>query len=80
MIARGATVDNLIGILFEAYLVIPCHNFKTYIHHQHKDYLDGKLMAITHEALMTSTKRKYDWLKMKGPGESSPHMTRRLWQ
>jgi hypothetical protein len=48
------------GILFETYLMVPCHNFKTYIHHQHKDYLDSKLTAITHKALMTSAKRKYN--------------------
>ncbi len=66
MIARGATIDDPIGILFEAYLVVPCHNFKTYIRHQHEDFFDGKLTAITHEALMTSAKHKYDWLKMKG--------------
>jgi hypothetical protein len=31
LIARGATVDDPICILFEAYLVVPCHNFKMYI-------------------------------------------------
>jgi hypothetical protein len=31
LIARGATVDNPIGILFNAYLVVPCHHFKSYI-------------------------------------------------
>jgi hypothetical protein len=65
LIARGTTVDNTIGILFKAYLVVPCHNFKMYICRQHKDYLDGKLTAITQEALMTSAKRKFDWLKTK---------------
>jgi hypothetical protein len=66
LIARGATIDDPMGILFEAYLVVPCHNFKTYICCQHEDYLDGKLIAITHEALMTSAKCKCNWLKMKG--------------
>jgi hypothetical protein len=65
LIARGATIDNPISILFKAHLVVPCHNFKTYIHCQHEDYLDGKLTAITHKALMTS-KCKFDWLKTKG--------------
>jgi hypothetical protein len=60
LIARGTTVDNPIGILFEAYLVIPCHNFKSYNCHQHKDYVDGKLTTINHKALMTFTKRKFD--------------------
>ncbi len=66
MIPRSATVDDPIGILFEVYLVVPCHNFKMYIRHQHEDYLNGKLTAITHEALMTSAKCKYNWLKTKG--------------
>ncbi len=66
LIARGATVDDPISILFEAYLVVPCHNLKTYICRQHKDYLDGKLTNITHEALMTLAKHKFDRLKTKG--------------
>jgi hypothetical protein len=36
-LARGATDDNPIGLLFDAYSVIPCHNFKEYIHHHHDD-------------------------------------------
>jgi hypothetical protein len=31
LIARDATVDDPISILFKVYLVVPCHNFKTYI-------------------------------------------------
>jgi hypothetical protein len=73
LIARGRTIDDPIGILFKAYLVVPCHNFKSYIRCQQEDYLDGKLTAITHEALMTSTKCKFDWLKTKGLwGAKSP--------
>jgi hypothetical protein len=73
LIARGATVDNPIGILFDAYLVVPCHHFKLYIRQQHEDYLDSKLTTITHEALMTSAKCKFDWLKTKGLwGAKSP--------
>ncbi len=67
LIARGEIVYDPVGILFEAYLVLPCHHFKSYIHCQHEDYLDdGKLTTITHKALMTSAKRKFDWLKTKG--------------
>jgi hypothetical protein len=66
LIARGVTVDNPIGILFEAYLVVPCHHFKSYICQQHEDYLNGKLTTITHKALVTSAKCKFDWLKTKG--------------
>ncbi len=60
LITRGAAIFDHIGIIFQAYFVVPCHNFKTYIPRQHKDYLDGKLTAITHKALMTSAKRKYN--------------------
>jgi hypothetical protein len=66
LIARGATVDDPIGILFDAYSVIPCYNFKQYIKRQHKDNLDDKLTLITHENLMTSAMCKYDYLKVKG--------------
>jgi hypothetical protein len=66
LIARGATIDGPITILFEAYLVVPCHNFKTYICWQHETYLDGKLTTMTHKALMTSAKCNFDWLKTKG--------------
>jgi hypothetical protein len=53
--------------------VVPCHHFKSYIHRQHEDYLDSKLASVTHEALMTSAKRKFDWLKTKGLwGAKSP--------
>ncbi len=73
LIARGTTINDPIGILFEAYLVVPCHHFKSYIRQQHKDYLDGKLTTITHEALMASAKCKFDWLKTKGLcGAKSP--------
>ncbi len=65
LITRGAVVNNPIGIIFKAYLVVPCHNFKTYICSQHKDYLDGKLANITHKAFMTSAKCKFGWLKTK---------------
>ncbi len=39
LIARGATIAGPIEILFEAYIVLPYHNFKSYTHGQHKDTL-----------------------------------------
>ncbi len=60
LIARGATIDDPIGILFDAYLVVPCHHFKSYICRQHDDYLDNKIITITHEALTMSAKCKFD--------------------
>ncbi len=63
---RGATVDDPIGILFGAYWVIPCFNFKTYINRMHKDYLDGKLPTLTHESLMGMANSKFNYLQNKG--------------
>jgi hypothetical protein len=71
--ARGTTIDNPIGILFDAYAQVPCYNFKKYIGRQHEDYLDSALTTI-HEILMTSAMRKYDYLKVKGQwGPKSPN-------
>jgi hypothetical protein len=71
--AQGAIVEDPIGIIFEAYSVVPCYNFTTYMKRQHDDYLDGKL-TITHEALMASAKAKMDYLKLKGKwGAKSPN-------
>jgi hypothetical protein len=73
LIAHGATINDPIGILFDAYSVVPCYNSKQYIKHQHEDYLDSKLTLITHENLMTSAMRKYNYLKVKGQwGAKSP--------
>jgi hypothetical protein len=31
LLARGATLDNNIGVLFDAYRVVPCYNFTSYM-------------------------------------------------
>jgi hypothetical protein len=73
LLAQGATLDDPIGILFEAYLLVPCYNFTKYISTKHDDYLDGNLTGITHQALMSMAKRKFDFLKTKGKwGAKSP--------
>jgi hypothetical protein len=72
IIARGATVDNPIDIIFKAYSIVPCYNFMTYMKRQHDDYLD-RTLTITHETLMASAKAKMDYLKLKGKwGAKSP--------
>jgi hypothetical protein len=38
LLAHGATVDDPFGLLFDAYLVVPCHNFKEHIHRHHDDW------------------------------------------
>ena len=65
LISRGATVDDPIQILFDAYEAVPCYNFKKYIENQQNDYLDGKLAGLTHEALRKMAKSKFDWLVNK---------------
>jgi hypothetical protein len=74
LLAQGATLDDPIGILFEAYLLVPCYNFTKYISTKHNDYLDGNLTGLTHQALMSMAKRKFDFLKTKGKwGAKSPN-------
>jgi hypothetical protein len=66
LLACVATIDDPIGLLFDAYFVVPCHTFKEYIHHHHVDWLDRKLTGMTHKILMIFATRKCDYLKTKG--------------
>ncbi len=66
LLARRATDDNPIGLLIDAYLVVPCHNFEEYICHHHDDWFDGKLIGMTHETLMTFATQECNYLKTKG--------------
>jgi len=52
---------------------VPCYNFTKYIGTKHDEYLDGNLSGLTHEAMMSMPKRKFDFLKTKGKlGAKSP--------
>jgi hypothetical protein len=73
LMACGATVDNPIGLLFSAYSVVSCHNFKEYICRHHDHWLDGKLTGRTHKTLMTFATLKCNHLKTKETwGAKSP--------
>jgi hypothetical protein len=73
LLVRGAILDDPIGILFEAYLLVPCYNFTKYIGTKHDEYLDGNLSRLTHEAMMSMAKCKFNFLKTKGKwGAKSP--------
>ena len=74
ILAQGATVNDPIGVLFDASMVVPCYNLETYMKQKHNDYLDG-LLTITHKTLiLASAKAKMDWLKSKGTcGAKSPN-------
>ena len=72
ILARGATVDDPLNLLFNAYLVVPCYHFKTYMKQKHNGYLDGTL-TLTHEVLMAFAKAHFDYLKNTGQwGAKSP--------
>jgi hypothetical protein len=74
LLAQGATLDDPIGVLFKAYLLVPCYNFTNkYISTKHNEYLNGNLSSLTHEAVISMAKRKFDFLKTKGKwGAKSP--------
>ncbi len=70
--AHGATVNDPTNILFSAYLVIPCHNFRSYIKRKQDAYTDGTL-ALTHEELFMLAANKFNLLKQEGSwGAKSP--------
>ncbi len=57
IIARSATVDDLVDILFSAYMVIPCNNFRSYIKHKQDAYTDGTLTLMHKELIMLATNK-----------------------
>jgi hypothetical protein len=72
IIAHGATVDDPVNILFSAYMVIPCHNFRSYIKHKQDAYTDGTL-TLTHEELIILATNMFNLLKQEGTwGAKSP--------
>jgi hypothetical protein len=72
IIAHGATVDNPIDILFSAYTVIPCNNFRSYIKRTQDAYTDGTLTLMHKELIMLAT-NKFSLLKQEGTwGAKSP--------
>ena len=53
--------------------MVPCYNFTKYIGAKHDEYLDGNLSSLTHEAMMSMAKCKFDFLKTKEKwGAESP--------
>ena len=73
LLARGATLDDPIGVLFDAYRVVPCYNFTSYMKRKKEDYLDGGITSLTHETLMSMATRTADRLILTGEwGAKSP--------
>jgi hypothetical protein len=65
IIAHGAMVDDAVNILFAAYMVVPCHNYRSYIKHKNDAYTDGTLTLTHHELIMLAT-NKFNLLKQEG--------------
>ncbi len=65
ILARGATVEDPIAKLFDAYLSVPNYNFKQYISKKQDDYHDGNLgTSFTHKNLMAQVTAKFTYLKV----------------
>ncbi len=64
IIACGAMVDNPVNILFSAYMVVPCNNFRSYIKRKQDAYTDGTL-ALMHEELIMLASNKFNLLKQE---------------
>jgi hypothetical protein len=72
IIAHGATVDNPIDILFAAYMVVPCNNFRSYIKRKQDAYMD-RTLTLTHKELIMLVTNKFNLLKQEGTwGAKSP--------
>ncbi len=72
IIAHGATVNDPVDILFSAYMVVPCNNFRSYIKCKEDAYTDGTL-TLTHKELTMLATNKFNLLKQEGMwGAKSP--------
>jgi hypothetical protein len=72
IITRGATVNNPFDIFFSTYMVVPCHNFRSYIKRKQDASTDGTL-TLTHKELIMLATNKFNLLKQEGMwGAKSP--------
>jgi hypothetical protein len=72
IIARGATVNDPIDILFSVYMVVPCNNFRSYIKRKQDAYTDETLTLMHEELIMLAT-NKFNLLRQEGTwGAKSP--------
>jgi hypothetical protein len=75
LLACSATIDNPIGLLFNALVLSPTTTSRgtSTVHCHYDNWLDGKLTGMTHETLMTFVTCKCNYLKTKGTwGAKSP--------
>ncbi len=62
IIARGATVNDPVDILFSTYMVVPCNNFRSNIKCKQDAFTDGTL-TLTHKELIMLATNKFNLLK-----------------
>jgi hypothetical protein len=55
-------VDDPINIPFAVYMVVPCHNFRSYIKHKQDAYTDGTL-TLNYKELIVLATNKFNLLK-----------------
>jgi hypothetical protein len=72
IIAHRAMVNDPVDILFSAYMVVPCNNFRSYIKRKQDAYTDGTLTLMHKELIMLAT-NKFNLSKQEGTwGANSP--------
>ncbi len=69
IIACGATINNPVNILFSAYMIVPCNNFRSYIKCKQDAYTDGTL-TLTHKELIMLATNMFNLLKQEGMWEA----------
>lgn len=64
LIARGKTVDDPIGLLFDGYFAAGDHVFVKYMKDKQDEYFDNQvhMQNLTHEGLMAMAMAKYNYL------------------
>ncbi len=65
IIARSATIDNPVDILFSAYAIVTCANFCSYIKNKHDTYTNGTA-TFTHKELILLATNRYNLLVQFG--------------
>jgi hypothetical protein len=58
-------VDDPVDILFSVYMVVPCHNFRSYIKRKQDAYTDGTL-TLTHKEFIMLATNKFNLFKQEG--------------
>ena len=80
LIARGKTVDDPIGLLFDGYFAVGDHVFVKYVKDKQDEYFDNQahMQNFTHEGLMAIAMAKYNYLVQKKKWEQQSMEERKI--